>query len=171
MKALAPSKWGLVVAILVLVAFFSMQDSPADAAQGSEYHVTNAHMRSGGISDWYQGGYADCSAYHNVCWFDVIWYDWNGSSFLYIGTNSHSIPSGAANWHSSSPGCPYRFVGGSECWVWDHHDSSYETPPSHAVSPRFTGCKNWKADVRAENYAGQTLDRDNVFAWAYACAS
>jgi hypothetical protein len=161
-------KWALA-AVVVALGVLSLGQDSVEAAHGSEYHVTNVHMRSGGISDWYQGGFADCGAFHNVCWFNLHWFEWKNNNWVVVGVNSHSTPAGPANWHSSTAHCPYRFLGGSECWVWDHHDNSYETPPGHAVSPRFLGCKNWSADVAAMNYAGQTLDYDLITTYAYGC--
>lgn len=162
------SKYWILAMIAALAVLWAGGQDDAEASHGSEFHVTNAHMRDGGTSDWYQGGYADCAAYHNVCWFQLSWYYWN-NGWYFVGYNTHSIPAGPANWHSSTAGCPYRFLGGSECWVWDHHDNSYETPPSHAVSPRFTGCKNWNADVTAVNYTGDWLDYDTVYTYTYGC--
>ncbi len=163
-------KWALA-ALLVTVGLsvLGQGQHSSEAAHGSEYHVTNVHMFTGGHSHWYQGGFADCGSYHNVCWFRLSWYNWTGSAWQFIGNNTHSTPAGPAEWHASTAHCPYRFAGGAECWVANHHDNIYETPPNHAVSPRFLGCKNWNADVAAINYAGEILDLDVIYTYVYGC--
>jgi len=114
--------------ILLAVALLLGNDvGKADAAHGGEYHITNVVLGTG-VSyrpvSFYQGGYADCSSYHNACYFVFQWFYWTGSTSQFRGESYHSTPAGPAKWHChlpislSSPTCNFDSHGNSRGSAW-----------------------------------------------------